>query len=73
MFLDDREIRPVQLKDSRGFEILGLSLGQGPSPLEVLIARRHLYRPSNWMRSSLFAGWVSKRSEYLSRHMAMRI
>ncbi len=39
MFLDDREIRPVQLKDPRGFEILGLSLGQGPSPLEVLIAR----------------------------------
>jgi hypothetical protein len=34
MFLDGLELRPVGIKDDRGFGIIGLALGKGPLPLE---------------------------------------
>lgn len=56
MFLDECEIRPVQIRDSRGLEIAGLLLGKGPQPLEVLVA--HAPRRPNQV--DLKAVWNSR-------------
>jgi len=44
-FLEDFDLRPVQLKDTRSFDLIGLALGKGIQPLEVLLAKAG-HRPS---------------------------
>ena len=56
MFLGEIEIRPVQVRNPRSFEIIGLALGQGPQPLEILIARSPV-RPN---RADLVSVWKSR-------------
>ena len=39
MFLKGFELRPVQLKDTGPFNLMGLVLGKGNQPLEVIVLR----------------------------------
>lgn len=44
-FLSEFERRPIQFRESYGFQVDGLVLGQGPQPLEVIVSTSP-FRPS---------------------------
>src|SRR5512143_186093 len=55
-FLADLDLRPVLLKENRGYQARGLALGHGNQPLEVLIAESN-HRPT---QSDLKAVWKAR-------------
>lgn len=55
-FLGDFDLRPVQLKETRGFAARGLILGQGKVPVEVLI----LEAPSRPTTTDLRTVWKAR-------------
>jgi len=57
-FLDGFERRSVRIKESHGFDIQGLILGQGTQPIEILVARS-LHKPS---AADLKDVWKARRS-----------
>lgn len=56
MFLNDVELRPVILKETKGFEVLGLALGKGILPFELLVVLSER-RPN---QADLRAVWKSR-------------